>query len=88
VGDEAVDRNVNSVDLNAIATHEFGHSHGLIDNQISDTDGSASVMVPLVDQGDPASEIARRSLRRHRLEFVLLSRRLGQVRPGEFTAGG
>lgn len=33
-----------------------------MDNQISDTDGSASVMVPLVDQGDPASEKARRSL--------------------------
>jgi matrixin len=65
VGDEALDTNINSVDLIAVATHEFGHSHGMshtMDNQISDTDGSASVMVPLVDTGDPASEKARRSL--------------------------
>jgi hypothetical protein len=65
VGDMSVDENFNSADLIAIATHEFGHSHGLshtIDNQISDTDGSASVMFPLVDTGDPASELARRSL--------------------------
>src|SRR5262245_41945879 len=66
VGDEALDRNINSADLIAIATHEFGHSHGLthvMDNQLSDTDGNSSVMFQGgVDTGDPASEKARRSL--------------------------
>jgi hypothetical protein len=66
VGDDALDTNTRSLDLIAVATHEFGHSHSLshtLDNQISDTDGNASVMFPGgVDGNDPASEKARRSL--------------------------
>lgn len=65
VADADVDTNTASVDLQATATHEFGHTLGLshvLNNQKSSTDGTAATMFPFIDTGDPASELAQRSL--------------------------
>jgi len=61
----AADTTTNSVDLQGVATHELGHSHGLshvLTNQISAGDGTAATMFPFIDTGDPASELAIRNL--------------------------
>jgi len=65
VGAAAVDTVTRSVDLGTVAVHEFGHSHGLshsLNNQNSAADPNGATMFPFIDTGDPAAELAQRTL--------------------------
>ncbi|HKX29470.1 MAG TPA: matrixin family metalloprotease [Blastocatellia bacterium] len=65
VKEEEIDDNDASVDLQAVATHEFGHSHGLahsMENQVNRQDGTEATMFPYIDTNDPKAERKLRSL--------------------------
>jgi hypothetical protein len=65
VADADVDIVTRSVDLEGVAVHEDGHSHGLshvLDNNESEDDGTGVTMFPFIDTGDPAAELSQRSL--------------------------
>ncbi len=52
-------------DVDAVSTHEFGHSHGLshaITNQTGDNDGGSSTMFPFIFTGLPTAEEQVRTL--------------------------
>ncbi len=59
IGAANMDTVTRSVDINTVATHEFGHSHGLahsMDNQSSLGNGDGATMFPFIDTGDPQAE--------------------------------
>jgi hypothetical protein len=65
IADADADIVTRSVDLKGVAVHEDGHSHGLshvLDNNESKSDGNGVTMYPFIDTGDPAAELAQRSL--------------------------
>ena len=52
-------------DVDAVSTHEFGHSHGIshaLNNQTSAVDGTGTTMFPFIATSESVSELATREL--------------------------
>ena len=59
------DPGATTVDLEAVTTHEFGHSHGLSHsfiNQFSGSNATGATMFPFIDITDPDDQLGQRSL--------------------------
>ncbi len=72
-GDANIDAVTRSVDINCVATHEFGHSLGLshvLNNQNSVADGDGSTMFPFIDTGDPNAERGQAQLSADDIAFA------------------
>lgn len=73
IGAANADTLARSVDLRAIAVHEFGHSHGLshsLNNQSSVAEAVGATMYPFVDTDDPASELGQGTLHADDVAFT------------------
>lgn len=90
VADADVDTNRSSVDLEGVAVHEHGHSHGLahsLIDQISPADGTGATMFPFIDTGDPASELSQRTLAADDVGFSSLHYPEGTAASGPAALG-